>query len=119
MRDTAAPEQKALHALLRVIASRDCETTSRLLAESPTLARLAVKVGATRQAAGAYFLEEIGHYVYAGDTPLHIAAAADARDVAEQLVASGANVRARNRRGAEPIHYASEGSPNSMAWQPN
>src|SRR5436189_222321 len=113
------PQQAALHQLLRVIASRDGQTTGRLLARSPDLACQAVSVGATRQAARAYFFEEINHYVYAGDTPLHVAAAAYQRKVAEQLVSRGAHVRARNRRGAEPLHYASDGSPDSLAWQPD
>jgi len=92
---------------------------SRLLAESPALARLAITVGATRAAAEAYFFNEIMHYAYAGDTALHIAAAAYQRDIAEELVSRGANVRARNRRGAEPLHYAADGIPGSDAWDPD
>jgi hypothetical protein len=93
--------------------------TSRLLAESPVLARLAIKVGASRERAGDYFFKEIAHYVYAGDTPLHIAAAAYQRDIAKELVSKGASVCARNRRGAEPLHYACDGSPESDACDPN
>jgi hypothetical protein len=51
----------------------------------------------------------IHHYVYAGDTALHVVAAAHDRALAESLVARGAEVRARNRRGAEPLHYAADG----------
>jgi rhodanese-related sulfurtransferase len=83
------------------------------------LARVAVTVGATREAAEAYFIKEIGHYAYAGDTALHIAAASYQRDVAEELVARGADVSARNRRGAEPLHYAADGIPGSDAWDPD
>lgn len=36
----------------------------------------------------------------------------------EELVAAGANVGARNRRGAEPLHYAADGSPLSKIWDP-
>lgn len=116
---TGDPQQAALQALLLVIASRNRPMTSRLLAESPALARLAIKVGATRKAAGAYYFKEIAHYGYAGDTPLHVAAAAYQRDTAEELVSRGANVSARNRRGAEPLHYASDGIPGSVAWDPD
>ena len=116
---TGDSQQAALHALLRVIASRNRSMTSRLLAKSPVLARLAIKVGATREAAGEFFIKEIAHYAYAGDTPLHIAAAAYQRDIAEELVSNGANVSARNRRGAEPLHYASDGIPGSAAWDPD
>src|SRR4051812_27466203 len=54
------------------------------------------------------FLTEIHHQMYGGDTALHIAAAAFSRPLAELLVSSGANVRAKNRRGAEPLHYAAD-----------
>jgi hypothetical protein len=50
------------------------------------------------------FLAEIRHYVYAGDTALHVAAASHQIVIAELLVGRGANVCARNRRGAEPLH---------------
>jgi ankyrin repeat protein len=111
--------QRTLWALLRAIASRDRRKTSQLLRESPLLARLPLEVGATRQRASACFFTEISHYVYAGDTPLHVAAAAYQRDVAEDLVSRGANVGARNRRGAEPLHYAADGNPESEAWDPD
>jgi ankyrin repeat protein len=92
---------------------------SRLLAESPALARLAITVGATREEAETYFFKEIAHYAYAGDTALHLAAAAYQRDIAEDVVSRGANVSARNRRGAEPLHYAADGIPGSDAWDPD
>jgi ankyrin repeat protein len=92
---------------------------SRLLGESPPLARMAIRVGATRNDEQPYYLGEIAHFTYAGDTPLHIAAAAYQRDIAEKLVSSGANIHARNRRGAAPIHYAADGAPGSPLWNPD
>jgi ankyrin repeat protein len=47
------------------------------------------------------------------DTALHVAAAAHLRELAQSLVARGADARARNRRGAEPLHYAADGSPET------
>ena len=41
---------------------------SELLAGGPELAMAGLAVGASRQCAETYFLDEIGHYVYAGDT---------------------------------------------------
>ena len=114
----ADSEEHALQALLRAIASRDQQTMSRLLAQSPALARMALRTGASRNDERTYYLEEIAHYAYAGDTPLHIAAAAYQRDIAEELVSSGANVSARNRRGAEPLHYAADGTPGSLRGTP-
>jgi ankyrin repeat protein len=112
-------EEHVLQTLLRAIASRDQRTMSRLLAESPPLARMAIRVGASRDDERTYYLEEIAHYAYAGDTPLHIAAAAYQRGIAEELVSRGANVGARNRRGAEPLHYAADGTPGSPSWNPD
>jgi ankyrin repeat protein len=65
-----------------------------------------------------HFLYEIDHHVYAGDTALHIAAAAYEADIARELVSAGANVAAANRRGAEPLHYAVDGVPGSARWNP-
>ena len=112
-------QEGALQRLLSAIASRDGAMVSRLLSESPDLARLAITVGATRKAAEAYFFKEIAHYAYAGDTALHVAAAAYDREIAEELVSRGANVSARNRRGAEPLHYAADENPASDRWDPD
>ena len=62
------------------------------------------------------FWTAIRHYVYAGDTALHIAAAAYERAAAESVIAGGADIRARNRRGAEPLHYAADGRPGDPSW---
>lgn len=35
-----------------------------------------------------------------------------------ELVNAGAAVAAANRRGAEPLHYAVDGSPGSARWNP-
>ena len=48
-----------------------------------------------------------------------MAAAANQTRVAEELISRGADVRARNRRGAEPLHYAVDGGPDSPVWDPN
>ena len=81
---------------------------TRLLAASPRLALDALPIGATRTSSTPYYFKEIEHYVYAGDTALHVAAAAYRTDIAKELVGHGANVSARNRRGAQPIHYATD-----------
>lgn len=104
--------------LLRAIASGDDPRASRLLLASPGLASVASAAGATRASSTSYFFEEIQHYVYAGDTALHVAAAAYRTGIARELVRRGADVSARNRRGAQPIHYASVGQPGSATWAP-
>ena len=105
-----------LTALFRTIAAGDTPAALRRLAASPELARARVEAGATRQSARDHFFEEILHYAYAGDTALHIAAAGYRLEIAERLIAAGADVRARNRRGAEPLHYAVDGAPGSPGW---
>jgi hypothetical protein len=102
----------------RAIAQRDRARVSGLLAAAPELASARFRVGATRQAAAEYFLAEIGHYVYSGDTALHIAAAAYEAPVVRELVNAGAIASAANRRGAGPLHYAVDGTPGSARWNP-
>jgi hypothetical protein len=97
----------------------DEDAAASLLVASPMLARGSFAEGATRQNAHAHFLQRIGRYIYAGDTALHVAAAAYRPDLARKLIAAGADVGARNRRGAEPLHAAAVGSPNSDAWNPS
>ena len=113
-----AGRESELWQLLRAIASGDRPRASRLLLASPGLASEATAVGATRAASTSYFVEEIQHYVYAGDTPLHVAAVAYRTDIARELVRRGADVNARNRRGAQPLHYACDGQPASASWAP-
>jgi ankyrin repeat protein len=57
--------------------------------------------------------------VYEGDTALHAAAFSYDADVARELIARGADIRARNRRGAEPLHAAVTGVPGSVTWNPD
>jgi hypothetical protein len=108
----------ALMTLASAIAAAD-DAAARLLATDPALAKARFEHGATRAGASPYYIHAIGHYVYGGDTALHVAAAAYRHDIARQLIALGADVRARNRRGAQPLHYAADGKPGSRAWNPD
>jgi ankyrin repeat protein len=112
------PGDGELLALFRVIASRDVPEAARAIDSSPASAVTAIRIAASRQDAATYFLDPLRHYVYSGDTALHIAAAAYLRPTAELLIAKHADVRARNRRGAEPIHYAADASPGWTSWDP-
>jgi hypothetical protein len=109
--------QAALRQLVGAIAEGDRVAVARQLSAAPELASLPVSVGATRADAD-HFLQRISHYVYAGDTALHIAAAAYQSGVARDLLALGADVAARNRRGATALHYAADGIPGSAYWDP-
>jgi hypothetical protein len=107
----------ALMALALAIVAGDVASTLRLLAASPALARASFDEGVTRQTAQAY-RDAFGRYFYAGDTALHVAAATYRTDIVQELIAKGADVRARNRRGAEPLHAAVVGIPGSRTWNP-
>jgi ankyrin repeat protein len=110
-----SPLDAALLRLLRAIADGD-DDIAQQLAASPTLATVSIRVGATREDAASYFLERIARYVYVGDTALHVAAAAYRADLGPTLRACGADVHARNRRGATPLHDAVTGSPGAARW---
>jgi hypothetical protein len=112
------PDDVALIKLFRAIASRDRLEIERRLHSSARLASRPIRVAASRRDPETFFLTPIRHYVYAGDTALHIAAAAFQPDLAERLVAKGADARARNRQGAQPLHYAADGGPDAAHWDP-
>ena len=111
-------DDSLLRRLMNAIASADGPAALDLLTASPALATASLKQGATRAAATDNFLTEISHYVYAGDTALHVAAAAHQPEIARALIDLGADVAARNQRGATPLHYAADGSPGSPRWNP-
>jgi len=104
--------------LLTAIAAVDDAEVLAILTAAPALAQARVTEGARRAAATDSYLSDIGHYVYAGDTALHVAAAAHRPEIVRALIRLGASVEARNRRGAAPIHYAADGNPTSPSWNP-
>lgn len=112
------PSDQHLRQLVDAIVANNNALFSQLIAEFPALAIANFSDGATRQASSPSFIKEIGHYIYSGDTALHFAAAAYRPQMAEKLIEAGANVRARNRRGSEPLHAAAFGSPGSSNWDP-
>jgi ankyrin repeat protein len=99
---------------VRAVVAGDIDQVSRRLAGDPALATTAADVGATRQDPSDFFFADIAHCLYGGDTALHMAAAAFRRPVAEILMTRGADCRAKNRRGAEPLHYAAD----TNRWDP-
>jgi Ankyrin repeats (3 copies)/Ankyrin repeats (many copies) len=101
----------------RTIAT-DAREASRILRVHPELATEKLATGASRQTAVDYFITEISHYIYAGDTALHVAAAAYRTALIKRLVACGAQVVAANRRGQQPLHYAVDGGPGAAHWNP-
>lgn len=109
-------DAKYFFKLMEAIIADDIDEVRRILAQTPSISRDAVTDGATRENPKEFFVDELKHYIYAGDTALHVAAMAHRADMVELLVKNGADVRARNRRGAEPLHYAADSGPNLKTW---
>jgi len=112
---------QSLRRLVDAIVNNDRITFSRMMGECPTLATATFQNGATRQGSstGSNFFVQIGYYINSGDTALHFAAASYRPEMAAELINAGAQVRARNRRGTEPLHLAAVGGPNSPRWNPS
>ncbi|GAC1669237.1 MAG: hypothetical protein NVS9B4_25290 [Candidatus Acidiferrum sp.] len=115
-----ATSGQSLRQLVDAIVANDYALFSKLISGSAALATASFTQGATRVASSPsrFFFEEIGHYINSGDTALHFAAASYRHKMADELIKAGANVRARNRRGYEPLHAAAFGSPGSPRWDP-
>jgi ankyrin repeat protein len=105
---------RAFSRLINAVVNGETAEVSRMLKASPELATAHADQGASRLGPTGFFFERISHYLYAGDTALHMAAAAFERPIAALLVDRGATCGARNRRGAEPLHYAAD----TNRWKP-
>ena len=79
------------------------KAVARLLRRAPD----GVRTRASRDT----LVETIPHWLYAGDTALHLAAAGLWTGVVDLLLESGADPNAENRRGARPLHYACDPRP--------
>jgi hypothetical protein len=98
----------AFREFVEVIVFGDGATAIGLLEASPPLAKASAAEGATRQASQENFFEQIAHYIYAGDTALHMAAAACQPRIADALIAAGADPRAPNGNGSTPLLLATQ-----------
>jgi ankyrin repeat protein len=101
-----------LRGLLVAIANLDHQAAAGLLDATPSLAT----AGLARR--DEFFLAERLAQVYEGDTALHAAGFSYDPQMARDLISRGAGIRARNRRGAEPLHAAVIGAPGSASWNP-
>lgn len=109
---------RALREFASVIITGDADAVSRQLAASPELAHARFEEGATRAKAQEFFLKSIDRYIVAGDSALHIAAAAYQVGIIGHLLRAGADIGAQNRFGDQPLHVAARGNPNSARWNP-
>jgi AcrR family transcriptional regulator len=109
---------KELRELFAAIVQRDGKQLAHLLKDNRELAQAALKVGASRADAKEFFSTEIMHYVYGGDTALHVAAAAHWPEGITALLKAGADFQAINRHKQTPLHYACAGGPGLADWNP-
>jgi ankyrin repeat protein len=93
---------------VQAVIAGEVAVATALLSAHPEFATEACEVGASRGHDSPFFYKEIAHYCYRGDTALHLAAAAFQCASARLLVRKGAALDARNRRDAEPLHYAAD-----------
>ncbi|MGJ4927208.1 ankyrin repeat domain-containing protein [Bradyrhizobium sp. HKCCYLS2038] len=114
----AADNRADFRSFVEIVVAGDIARAVDLLDAHPQLATECCMRGASRQGARANFFDCIGHYIYAGDSAVHMAAAAQQSRIISELISRGADVHARNRRGAQPLHYAADGGPGSPAWNP-
>src|SRR2546426_3021260 len=63
------------------------------------------------------YRSKIFHWIYVGDTALHLAAAGYRVEIVRLLLAAGADPNAAtNHRHSSPLHYAADGFITGPAW---
>jgi len=113
----AADHDEPLIRLMHAIAKGSPSARSAI-DDAPDLCRSPLIEGASATSSVKWFLPRIAHYINAGDTALHVAAAAYNLVIARLLIKRGAAVSACNRLGAQPLHYACDGGPDLLSWDP-
>jgi len=100
----------SLARLLNVIVEDDRASVKRLLAADESLS-------ARRIETPKLYRSKIFHWIYAGDTALHLAAAGYRTEIIRLLLAAGAEPNAAfNHRRGRPLHYAADGRPGGPDW---
>ena len=66
-----------------------------------------------------FYDSKIFHWMYVGDTPLHLAAAGYRVEIVRLLLGAGSDPNAnKNHRHSGPLHYAADGYIIAPAWDP-
>jgi ankyrin repeat protein len=99
-----------MDSLLRAILNDDRARAKELLKADRSLATCRIDEARL-------YKSQIFHWMYIGDTALHLAAAGYRVEIARSLLAAGANPNsATNHRQSGPLHYAADGYVNCPAW---
>ena len=98
----SVPLSNSFDPLINAILNDDRARGRVLLKAAPELA--------TELVTKARLAMELPHWIYAGDSALHVAAAGYRVEIAKLLLAVGAEVNAKGKhRHATPLHYAADG----------
>lgn len=99
-----------MDAILTAILEDDRQRAKQLIKAEPQLA--------TRRIEEARLYEsKVVHWIYAGDTALHLAAAGYRIELVQLLLAVGADPNSiKNHRQSGPLHYAADGYINGPDW---
>lgn len=96
--------------LIAAIVDEDASAVRRLLQADAGLATRLVQTPKL-------YASGIFHWIYAGDTALHLAAAGYRVEIVQLLLANGADPNAAaNHRRSSPLHYAADGFITGPAW---
>jgi hypothetical protein len=101
-----------MDALLRAILDDDYATVQDMLTTDPSLVD-------AQFSEARFYDQKIFHWLYVGDTSLHLAAAGYRVEIVKLLLAAGSDPNASmNHRHSGPIHYAADGYIIGPAWDP-
>jgi ankyrin repeat protein len=102
--------QTSINSLLAAVVEDNHEKVRQLLQAEASLATRTTDEAKLYQ-------ERIFHWMYVGDTALHLAAAGHRVEIVDLLIAAVADPNAaRNHRRSRPLHYAADGYINGAAW---
>jgi hypothetical protein len=103
----------AIDNLFTAILNDDRPRVKKLLKADPGLASDSIEKAKL-------YKTKIFHWIYVGDTPLHLAAAGYRVEIARLLLAAGADpMAAANGRRSGPLLYAADGYITGRAWDPH
>ena len=107
---TPDPPPTSIEAILTAILDDDPPTVEKLLKTDPRLATALIDRPRLYQS-------KILHWIYVGDTALHLAAAGHRVELVRLLLDAGADPNSTsNHRQSGPLHYAADGCISGPCW---